>query len=152
MKIKVIYFGKKSDFNKIQEEYLKRIGAFADISILCLKPISIKENNTREEVMKKEALVLEKYFANDYTIVLEREGKEMSTRFFSEVVKSLNDQGRNMTFIIGGAYGVDPTISGKADLLLSMSKMTFPHELARVILLEQIYRVFTIIKGKTYHY
>jgi len=154
MKIRVIYFAKKNnqEFSETQDEYLKRLRSFTDIEIIKLKPYSIKECNSKEEVMNKEYLELNKVLNNDFLIVLERTGKNISSIEFSKKIKEIQDDSKSITFVIGGAYGVIDSVVEKADFVMSISKLTFTHEMSRVLLLEQIYRAFTIIKGKTYHY
>jgi len=152
--IKIICFSKKSrkEIEEIENEYLKRIKSFCSIELKILKPIPITSCNNEEEVMKKEAGILIKHLDSSYLIVLERTGKEMSSLVFSEKIKELKDNGEKTTFVIGGAYGLDTSVIKKADFCISMSKLTYTHEMARILLLEQIYRSWTIIKGKKYHY
>jgi 23S rRNA (pseudouridine1915-N3)-methyltransferase len=152
MKISIYYFGKKNDLGAIQAEYEKRLSSFCDISIIQIKPSSLKDNSSITEVMKQEAYSIIGKWPDGYTIVLDRSGKEMSTEIFMELVSSHKNQGNNLNFIIGGAYGVDPSVLQKAQLIMSLSSLTMTHEFAKVLTLEQIYRAFTIITGKKYHY
>ena len=87
----------------------------------------------------------------DYVITLEIEGKELTSLEFSEKISDILTTNSNITFIIGGSYGLEESIKKEANYSLSFSKMTFPHQLFRVILLEQIYRSFKIMNNESYH-
>ena len=85
--------------------------------------------------------------------MLDETGKSFTSRKFSQKIEQWAFmEGQNLNFIVGGAYGVDSLLKQKADHILSLSKMTYPHELARVVFLEQLYRAMTIIKGEKYHH
>ena len=118
------------------------------------EPASGVESARMEEIIKNtEAGRLEKYISSDsYVIALAIEGKKLDSIRFSEKIKELGIAGKsNLTFIIGGSLGLDAALLKRADMLLSFSDMTFPHQLMRVILLEQIYRAFRIIRHEPYH-
>ncbi len=107
-----------------------------------------------EEIIRvKEAERILKYVKKDaYVVTLEIQGKELSSEEFAEKIERLGIQGTShMIFIIGGSIGLGEEVLGKSDFALSFSKMTFPHQLMRVILLEQIYRSYRIVNGAPYH-
>jgi len=86
-------------------------------------------------------------------VALDERGKEFTSHEFAEFLNRLLERGtREIAFVIGGAMGLDETVTQKADTVLALSRWTLTHEMARLVLLEQLYRAFTIIKGKTYHY
>ena len=133
-------------------EYQKRISAFAKINIF-----EVKESNygtSEKQILlakKEEAERLSKYKVG-HTIALEIDGKSYSSETFAKNISDLMLQGSStITFFIGGSFGLDKEFSSSLDEKLSFSKFTFPHQLMRVILLEQVYRAFTILNGKTYH-
>ncbi|HOK50119.1 MAG TPA: 23S rRNA (pseudouridine(1915)-N(3))-methyltransferase RlmH, partial [Sedimentibacter sp.] len=96
--------------------------------------------------------ILNKITKNSYVIVLDIKGLELSSEAFADKIKVLADQGiSDISFIIGGSNGLSMEVINRADFKLSFSKMTFPHQLFKVILLEQIYRAFKINSGETYH-
>lgn len=104
-----------------------------------------------QKIKEIEASELEKHFKNDYIICLFHEGKEMSSVELARFLKNLSaSSARAITFVVGGFLGLEERILKKADILLSLSQMTFSHELSRIMLLEQIYRSLMIIKGRQY--
>ncbi|MBC8385174.1 MAG: 23S rRNA (pseudouridine(1915)-N(3))-methyltransferase RlmH [Candidatus Cloacimonetes bacterium] len=154
MRIKILSIG-KSKQNFIEEglqEYLKRLSKYSKIEIKSLPDMKLSKTNTIAIVKDKEADILEKYFKQgNYIIALDENGRQFkSTEFarFIEKIKGKND----IIFIIGGVYGLSEKILSRANLVLSFSKFTFTHQMIRLILLEQLYRTFTIIEGKKYHY
>lgn len=155
MKIKVVAVGKLKDgFNSAAiEEYRKRISRFADVEIKEVAEVNfVKTPNLSEslEIMRREGEGIEKELSGK-TVVLDIDGKELSSVELSEKMQKLFMESSEITFIVGGSYGIDKKIKDKADFRLSFSKMTFPHGLFRVMLLEQIYRALTIKEHLPYH-
>lgn len=150
--IKVICIGKiKEDFiEKGINEYLKRLGAFTKVTITELKEgNNIDINKTIESEGKS---ILEKVNKDDFVITLEIEGKMLDSIQLSKKINELYTYGNtNIVFIIGGSWGLSDEVKKRSNLALSFSKFTFPHQLMRLILMEQIYRSFTIINNKEYH-
>ncbi len=136
-------------------EYIKRLGAYCDLKIIELDPVRLPEKPSTAEIdsaLSREAeLILKKIPAGDAVIPLCIEGKQLSSEEFSGVIEEKMNIGRGVTFIIGSSCGLSESIKHRADLKLSFSKMTFPHQLFRVMLLEQIYRAFKICSGGAYH-
>ena len=136
-------------------EYIKRLGAYCDLKIIELDPVRLPEKPSDAEInsaLEREAeLILKKIPAGDYVVPLCIEGKQLSSEEFSGVLEQEMNIGRGVTFIIGSSCGLADMVKRRADLRLSFSKMTFPHQLFRVILLEQIYRAFKICSGGAYH-
>ncbi len=159
MKITILQIGKtrQSYFQEAEEEYLKRLRPFADVKIITLKEASApydQNESTRNVAKQKEALELQRHIPKDtFLIALDEHGKTMDSRQFADFLGKKRDfEGANVTFMIGGPFGLADQILKKAGLKLSFSPMTFTHEMIRTILLEQIYRAFTILAGKKYHY
>lgn len=155
MNINIILVGKiKEDYwLEAEGEYLKRLKPYAKINILELKEEPFKDINDREKIKKKEAeKIKEKIKNTDFVIALHERGKEMESEKLAEFLEKKSSQGGGITFIIGGPLGLDQSILDLADYHLSLSKLTFPHQMVRVILSEQIYRAVTIMNGKQYHY
>lgn len=116
--------------------------------------IEIKDEGLVEitKAISLEASKIEKYLnEKDYVITLEIEGEEYSSPEFAEKIRKVLIENSNITFVIGGSYGLADSIKNKANMHLSFSKMTFPHQLFRVILLEQIYRAYKINNNESYH-
>ena len=136
-------------------EYIKRLGAYCDLKIIELDPVRLPEKPSDAEInsaLEREAeLILKKIPAGDYVVPLCIEGKQLSSEEFSGVLEQEMNIGRGVTFIIGSSCGLADMVKCRADLRLSFSKMTFPHQLFRVMLLEQIYRAFKICSGGAYH-
>lgn len=136
-------------------EYIKRLGAYCDLKIIELDPVRLPEKPSDAEInsaLEREAeLILKKIPAGDYVVPLCIEGKQLSSEEFSGVLEQEMNIGRGVTFIIGSSCGLADMVKRRADLRLSFSKMTFPHQLFRVMFLEQIYRAFKICSGGAYH-
>ena len=136
-------------------EYIKRLSPYCNLKIIELDPVRLAENPSCAEInsaLEREAeLIVKKIPAGDYVVSLCIEGKQLSSEEFSGVLEEEMNIGRGITFIIGSSCGLADIIKRRADLRLSFSKMTFPHQLFRVILLEQIYRAFKICSGGAYH-
>lgn len=149
--IRIITVGeiKESYLKEAIEEYKKRIQKFTKLEIIEVKEEGIVE---KEKALKLEGERIEKNIKEkDYVITLEIEGIESTSIEFSKKIENTLITNSNITFIIGGSYGLDQTIKNRSNYKLSFSKMTFPHQLFRVILLEQIYRAFKIINNESYH-
>lgn len=158
LQITVISVGKIKEkyFLSAIEEYTKRLKRYASVSEIELKDEAVPDNlseNEKLSVLKKEGQrVLEKIPGGAYVVALCVEGKEISSEELSGFISSAALSGKShIVFIIGGSLGLSEEVKKRADFKLSFSKMTFPHRLMKVILMEQIYRAFTIIEGKTYH-
>lgn len=154
MSIKIIALGKTKD-SYLKEgiaEYQKRMGAFHKVELIILPDIKLSKTNNIEIVKEKESkIILAKLNKQDYVIALDETGKQYSSKSFSKLLSSKLGLG-NIVFVIGGVYGLHSTVTKRAQLKLSFSQMTFTHQMIRLILFEQIYRAFTIIKDKKYHY
>lgn len=155
MKIKIIALGKiKERFLKEGiDEFLKRLTPYASVEITELAAIEIKDPNLTAKVLDEEAeKILAHIKQHSYVITLEIGGKMLSSEEFAEKINTLSNEGTGeIVFVIGSSCGISPKVSARANFKLSMSKMTFLHQFARLILVEQIYRAFKIIKGETYH-
>lgn len=155
MKIKIIALGKiKEKFLKDGiDEFLKRLRPYANMEIIEINPVEIKDDNLVEKVLEQEGeKILAQIKPNSYVITLEIYGENFSSEKFSQKLEEIFNHGVNeIVFVIGSSCGLAKSVSDKADLKLSLSKMTFLHQFARLLLIEQIYRAFKIQKGETYH-
>jgi 23S rRNA (pseudouridine1915-N3)-methyltransferase len=135
----------------LQEFYLERINQIEKCELIETKAAKGIPEKFTQKIKKIEASELEKHFKNDYIICLFHEGKEMSSVDLARFIKKLSSsQARTITFVVGGFLGLEERILKRADTLLSLSQMTFSHELSRLMLLEQIYRSLMTIKGRQY--
>ena len=131
------------------EEYQKGLKKYTDLEIVEIKDEGLLP---AKQAMEKEAEKINKHInEKEYIITLEIEGKELTSEELSKKIEDIMIINSNITFIIGGSYGIDKSIKDKAKYHLSFSKMTFPHQLFRVLLLEQIYRAFKIMNNESYH-
>ena len=159
LKINIICIGKikESYFTDAINEYAKRLSAFCKFQIVELAEERIRSNTPNasqiNEVLNAEGKrILQKISPSDYVAAMCIEGKQLSSEELSKTLDNVAVVGKStVDFIIGGSYGLSDEVKRRADLRLSMSKMTFPHQLARVILSEQIYRAFEISSGGKYH-
>lgn len=155
MNIKIIALGKiKEKFLKEGiDEFLKRLTPYASVEILELSPIEIKDENLTQKVLDQEGeKILSHIKSQSFVITMEIKGKMLSSEEFAQKIEDLTNDGiGEIVFVIGSSCGISANVSARANFKMSMSKMTFLHQFARLILVEQIYRAFKIIKGETYH-
>lgn len=157
IKITFITLGKLKEkyLRDAVDEYVKRLSRYCRLDIVELSPVNLPDNPSQSEIsaaLNKEAEMIEKRIPqNSIITALCVEGKTLSSEELADFVSTNTDGGKNMCFIIGSSYGLSDAIKQKSNLKLSLSKMTFPHQLFRVMLLEQIYRAFKIKEGSTYH-
>lgn len=143
--IKIICLGKLKEkyLKEAQQEYFKRIHKYSKIEIIELQDL---------DNLQKEKELIEKYIGDrDYVITLEIEGKSISSEELAKKIESIYNTNSTITFIIGSSLGLHEDIKKRSNYKLSFSKLTFPHQLFRIILLEQIYRTFKINNNETYH-
>ena len=158
MKITVLTVGKIKEkyLRDAIAEYTKRLSRYCKLETIEVadeKTPDTASENAEEMIRQKEAERLLKYIREDaYLITLEIGGKQLTSEEFSEKIEKLGIQGTShIIFVIGGSIGIGKAVLKKSDYALSFSKMTFPHQLMRVILLEQIYRGYRIMSGEPYH-
>lgn len=158
MKITILCVGKIKEkyFSMAIDEYVKRLSRYCKLEIIEVPDEKTDENaSTAEEKMVKEKegeRIRKNIRDTSYVIALAIDGKQLDSVELSEKIEKLGVQGvSHITFVIGGSLGLDERILERADYKLSFSKMTFPHQLMRVVLLEQIYRSYRIMNGEPYH-
>ena len=149
--IKIICVGKIKEafYREAIIEYQKRLSKYTKLEVIELPDIT---TSNIEENIKKEAIMIQKYIGpKDYVITLEIEGTQVSSEKFAQKIDSIYQTNSTITFIIGGSYGLSQNIKQMSNWSLSFSKMTFPHQLFRIVLLEQIYRAYKINHHESYH-
>ena len=148
--IKIICVGKvKEDYYKDAiSEYIKRLSKYTKVEIIELNDYNYDKEKTIREESK---LIIDKLNNNDYKILMDINGEILDSVSLSKKLNDLMISNSNITFIIGGSYGVSDELKRMVDYRLSFSSLTFPHQLFRVVLLEQIYRCFKIINNEEYH-
>lgn len=157
IKITLITLGKLKEkyLRDAVEEYAKRLSRYCKLDIIELSPVTLSDNPSQNEIdtaLLKEAEIIEKRIPDGSVVTaLCVEGKSNTSEQLAEFVEKNTNEGKNMCFIIGSSFGLSDTVKQKSNLKLSLSAMTFPHQLFRMMLLEQIYRAFKINEGSTYH-
>ena len=158
IKVKLLCVGKLKEkyLLSAQEEYTKRLSSLCKLEIEEIPESRLPDDPGSAEIeiaLKKEAeVILEKIPKNSYTVAMCIEGQQLDSVQLADKISSLAVSGSgSLCYIIGGSYGIYESVKKEADMRLSMSKMTFPHHLARIMLLEQIYRSFKINEGSRYH-
>jgi len=148
MNVNIITLGKlKEDYlRQASAEYEKRLSAFCKLNITELEPV-----NSPVGALEKEAKQIEARTPKSFTIALCSEGKRLTSGQFAEKLTEISLSGKAVSFIIGSSEGLADSVKSGADLKLSLSDMTFPHRLARIMLLEQLYRAFSIQNNRKYH-
>lgn len=153
MRLKVLWPGKTRNtaMKELEEHYLHRINQLEPCVIIATKEARGLSERDAGRIQEMEAQGLEKHIKDDYIICLFDKGKRMSSSEFARFLKSAGDNSsRVVTFIVGGFLGLAGRILDRSDMLLSLSAMTFSHDLSRIMLLEQIYRSLSISKGRQY--
>ena len=139
----------KEKFSKEEQaEYLKRLSAFCKVNVIELKEQNCLKNPTT--IVEKECEEILSNI-NGHIILCDINAKQCSSEEFASKISSLMQTSSTITFVIGGSYGVSEKVRNACNEKISFSNMTFPHNLFRIMLLEQIYRAFTILNGKSYH-
>lgn len=155
IKIKIVCVGKikESYLNSGIAEYLKRLSGYCNIEIVEVKDEKIVNSNSEEKIKEIEGnRILEKISDKDYVFLLDLKGKQFDSLELADKMDSLISNGvGNYAFVIGGSLGVSENVRKRAEFLISFSKLTFTHQMVRLLLLEQIYRVFKINNNETYH-
>ena len=155
MKIELFVVG-KTNHNYLSpgiEDYLKRINRYIQFSIRCISDAKNTKNLSQQQQKNAEGQnILVAIDNSDYVVLLDEHGKEYkSIEFASLIDKKMQTVAKRLVFVVGGPYGFSEDVYKRANEKISLSKMTFPHRLFRVMLLEQIYRAFTILNNVGYH-
>mgnify|MGYP006426871549 FL=1 len=156
MKVKLIVIGKtKSKFLLDGEnEYVKRLKHYCKFSELIITDIKNAGKLSKKELKEKEGnLILESLKNSDYVILLDDKGLALTSIEFSELLnKKMVSSTNELVFVVGGAFGFSESVYKRSNTKLSLSKMTFSHQMVRLIFKEQLYRAFSILKGEKYHH
>jgi 23S rRNA (pseudouridine1915-N3)-methyltransferase len=155
MNITILMIGNTSEafVKNGYEIFFKRLIHYIKVKEIIIPDLKDRKHLNAEQIKEKEAaLILEKIASSNFTVLLDEHGKEFSSvEFAGFLQKTMNAGTREMFFIIGGAFGVAESVKQKADLTVSLSRMTFTHQLIRLLFAEQLYRAMTILKNEPYH-
>ncbi len=149
--IKIICIGKVKEkfYREAIDEYLKRLQKYDKMEIIELKDENLMDDEAN--LIEEGKRILSRINANDYLIALDVLSKELNSEEFASQIELLRNESKKICFVIGGSNGLSKEVRDRANEKISFSKMTFPHQLFRIILLEQIYRSFKINNNETYH-
>jgi 23S rRNA (pseudouridine1915-N3)-methyltransferase len=156
MKIALLQTGKTTDKNisEIFDIYSGRIRKYSAFELITIPELKNTKNMSVAEQKSREGKkILENTGPDDYVVLLDERGKEMRTIEFARwMEKQFMMPGKRIVFVIGGPWGFSDEVYSRANSKMSLSKLTFPHQLVRLLFIEQLYRVFTVIKGEPYHH
>lgn len=155
MKTTLVLIGKTDNkhISACINDYVERISHYMPFDITTLPDIKNTKNLTEEQQKEQEGKTIMKLLQpSDYVVLLDEHGKELRSIEFAQWIEKKQITARRLIFIIGGPYGFSPTLYQRANELLSLSRLTFSHQMVRLIFTEQIYRACTIIKGEPYHH
>ncbi len=156
MNIKLILVGKTNNNNLeiLYNDYLKRLKHYINFDVEIISDLKNTKNLSFDEIKEKEGnLILSKINAQDYVVLLDEQGKEINSINFSEnLQKKMNSGLKSLVYVVGGAYGFSLEVYNRANEKLSLSKLTFSHQMVRLFFIEQLYRAFTILKNEPYHH
>ena len=155
MDIKLLTVG-KTDVKWVKEGldlYVSRLAHYVPVSLIEIPQLKNVSSFSKDQIKEKEGeLILKQLKNSDLVWLLDERGKQYSSVEFSDFLQKLSGRGRDLVFVIGGAYGFSKDVYSRADGLVSLSKMTFSHQMVRTVFAEQLYRAFTIIRGEPYHH
>ena len=155
MKTTLILVGKTTNKHlaTVIDDYVGRIGHYMPFSVVVVPELKNTKALSEEQQKEREGeLILQKIKPTDTLVLLDERGSELDSVAFSQWLQRKQSSARNLVFVIGGPYGFSKAVYNRADEQLSLSRMTFSHQLIRVVFAEQLYRACTIIKGEPYHH
>ena len=155
MKTELLLVGKTADkhFEAGIQDYAKRIGHYMPFDITVIPELKNTKNLSADQQKQAEGeLILRQIQAGDTVVLLDEHGKEMRSIDFARWLEQKRNTARRLLFVVGGPYGFSPAVYARANEQVSLSKMTFSHQMVRLVFTEQIYRACTIIKGEPYHH
>jgi 23S rRNA (pseudouridine1915-N3)-methyltransferase len=155
MRITLIQSGKTKDpfVREGVEEFRKRLVHYVPFAIETVPDLKNSRNMTMAEVQGKEGVsLLKRVRPGDHLVLLDERGKEFNSIAFAEHLNALESRVNHLLFVIGGPYGFSEAVCKRADESMALSRLTFSHQLVRIIFMEQLYRAYTILKGEPYHH
>ena len=157
LNIKIICVGKFKEkyWEAASAEYMKRLGAYCSVSVTEVKEEKLPAHASRADeenvIIKEGKSILDKIGSGDYVVALDIGGRELSSEELAAKIAQISFTNSTIVFVIGGSLGLSKEVKSRAAMRLSFGKITLPHQLARIVLLEQIYRAFKINAGEAYH-
>ena len=155
MKITLLTVG-KTDVRWVREGlelYVSRLSHYVRFSLKEIPELKNVSAFTKEQIKEKEGeLILSSLTAGDFVVLLDERGRKYRSVEFADFIRERLNRGADMVFVVGGAYGFSQKVYSRADSMMSLSDMTFSHQMVRTIFAEQLYRAFTLIRGEPYHH
>lgn len=153
LKVRIVALGKDKDrwISEGSQHYGKLLSRYAAVETKIIPALKSTSSLSPAEVKAQEALRFEKEIGKDFLIALSDRGVKMDSISLAKKLEKMQAVTGSVTFLIGGAFGLDESLIKRADLVLSLSPLTFSHQLVRLVLLEQLYRAFSILRGSSYH-
>ncbi len=156
MKTTLLVVGKTNEqyFVRAIDEYIQRIKHYTSFDVEVIPELKNTKNLTEQQQKEKEGeLIMKSLSTNDFVVLLDEHGKEMRSVEFADWMRGkMNTIGKRLVFVIGGPYGFSEEVYKRADGKMSLSKMTFSHQMVRLIFVEQLYRALSILAGSPYHH
>lgn len=156
MRVALLLVGKtvNKHFVELIDDYASRVKHYIGFEIITIPELKNTKNLSAEQQKQQEGeLILKQFQAGDYVVLLDEHGKELRSIEFSKYMEQkMQTVSKRLVFVIGGPYGFSPDVYAKANEKLSLSKMTFSHQMIRLIFVEQLYRAMTIMRGEPYHH
>ncbi len=155
MKVQLLIVGKTQDkhLSALIDDYVERLSHYLSFSPVTINELKNTKSMTHEQQKKEEGkLILSYVDSSTFLILLDEKGKEYRSMEFARQMEKLTNIARPLCFVIGGPFGFSDEVYERADQLLSLSKMTFSHQMVRLIFVEQLYRAMTILRGEQYHH
>ena len=156
MRVALLLVGKtvNKHFVELIDDYASRVKHYIGFDIITIPELKNTKNLSAEQQKQQEGeLILKQFQAGDYVVLLDEHGKELRSIEFSNYMgQKMQTVNKRLVFVIGGPYGFSPDVYVKANEKLSLSKMTFSHQMIRLIFVEQLYRAMTIMRGEPYHH
>nr|MBK9650471.1 23S rRNA (pseudouridine(1915)-N(3))-methyltransferase RlmH [Bacteroidota bacterium] len=154
MQLKLICVAKKSEnvYSELCNEYWKRLqnyGVKCELKVLENKAVTQNINHNKES---ENGLIIKELGANDFVVALDETGQQLHSIAFANMLQTTMNKTSKITFVIGGAYGLNEETRKRANAVISLSALTFPHQMVRLILAEQLYRAFSILRNEKYHH
>lgn len=155
MKLTLILTGKTKSGYLLEgvDDYLKRIRRYVPLSVETIPDLKVSRKMNTEEVKKQEGKqILQRLKPADHVILLDERGKRFSSEAFASYLQGLEGRTGQTVFVVGGAYGFSEEVYNRCDQKISLSDMTFSHQMVRLVFSEQLYRAYTILNGEPYHH
>lgn len=153
MKLQIVFVGKTTEKYLLEgmDDFINRLSRYVAVTVDVVKASTIKE--VKKAMEEEEGNILARLQPGDFLVILDENGSEMTSRHLAVKIQKWMTEGKSrIVFVVGGAFGITPSLKSKANYILSLSKLTFTHQMVRLLLVEQLYRAMTILRNEKYHH